>query len=122
MKQRIAQLACLLLATLAAVQQGLAQPGRGPQQEDAARNPREAREEASPAAVPRNGLFNAPAQTSAPAISSREASDLAREAFEGRVIRVSPDGDQWRIRMDDDGTVFSVLVDANSGAVARDAE
>jgi uncharacterized membrane protein YkoI len=55
-------------------------------------------------------------------ISRRDASDLAREKFPGRVLSIRLDNRHWRVRMDQDGTVFNVLVDANSGAVARSAD
>lgn len=52
-------------------------------------------------------------------ISSREASDIARERFQGRVLNVRLENRHWRVRMDQEGTVFNVLVDAESGAAAR---
>ena len=55
----------------------------------------------------------------APAINRREATDLARGAYPGRVLGVRLEGDHWRVRMDDNGTVFNVLVDVESGAVVR---
>lgn len=122
MKRHIAHWACLMLAGLVTVQQGQAQPGRSGQQEDARRTPEEVREASPAAGVPRNGLIDAAPQASTTPVTRREASDLAREAFDGRVLSVRLDGDHWRIRMDEDGTVFSVLVDARSGAVARDGE
>lgn len=110
MKRRFATLACLVFATLAAVQLGQAQPVRGPQQDE------------TPPGVPRRDLLEAPSGGGATAVSRREASDRARDTFGGRVLSVRLDGDKWRIRMDEEGTVFSVVVDARSGAVARDAE
>lgn len=114
MKRRFATLACLVFATLAAVQLGQAQPVRGPQQDETPRG-------AQPG-VPRRDLLEAPSGSGATAVSRREASDRARDTFGGRVLSVRLDGDKWRIRMDEEGTVFSVVVDARSGAVARDAE
>lgn len=53
-------------------------------------------------------------------ISRRDASDLARQAFpEGRVLSLRLEGSQWVVRMDQEGNVFNVLVDANSGRVRR---
>ena len=52
-------------------------------------------------------------------ISRRTASDLAREAFPGRVLNIRLESRHWRVRMDQEGTVFNVLVDADSGDVAR---
>ena len=52
-------------------------------------------------------------------ISQREASDIARERFPGRVLSIRLDNRHWRVRMDQEGTVFNVLVDADSGSAAR---
>lgn len=73
---------------------------------------------------PQNQLLDSEVQETEPRtrISRREASDIARETFEGRVINIQPDGAIWRIRMDQDGNVFNVMVDANSGRVSRASE
>lgn len=55
-------------------------------------------------------------------ISRREASDLARAAFEGRVLSIRLERGLWRVRMDQDGKVFNVFVDANTGKVSRPSE
>jgi hypothetical protein len=52
-------------------------------------------------------------------ISRREASEIARESFPGRVLSIRLDNRHWRVRMDQEGTVFNVLVDAESGSAAR---
>lgn len=52
-------------------------------------------------------------------ISRREASDIARERFPGRVLNIRLDNRHWRVRMDQEGNVFNVLVDAESGSAAR---
>jgi uncharacterized membrane protein YkoI len=52
-------------------------------------------------------------------ISRREASDIAREKFSGRVLSIRLDESHWRVRMDQEGTVFNVLVDAESGSASR---
>ncbi|HWK55137.1 MAG TPA: PepSY domain-containing protein [Hyphomicrobiales bacterium] len=54
-------------------------------------------------------------------VSRSEASDRARQVFPGRVLNIRLEGDQWRIRMDQEGTVFNVFVDAESGQVKRGA-
>lgn len=64
-------------------------------------------------------LPRAEVREEAPAISRREATDLARGAYPGRVLGIRLEGPHWRIRMDDNGTVFNVLVDAESGEVIR---
>jgi uncharacterized membrane protein YkoI len=52
-------------------------------------------------------------------ISPRQASDIARATFEGKVISIRLDRRVWRVRMDLDGTVMDVLVDADTGTVSR---
>jgi uncharacterized membrane protein YkoI len=53
-------------------------------------------------------------------VSMREASDRARQAFPGgRVLSIRLEGGQWLVRMDQEGNVFNVFVDANSGQVRR---
>lgn len=56
------------------------------------------------------------------AISRREASDLARGAYTGRVLSIRLDGRRWRVRMDEEGTVFNVFVDSENGEVLRPSE
>jgi len=55
-------------------------------------------------------------------ISMREASDIARGTYAGRVLSVRLDGRRWRVRMDEEGTVFNVFVDAESGLVSRPSD
>jgi uncharacterized membrane protein YkoI len=55
-------------------------------------------------------------------ISRREASDIARASYGGKVIRLDLDRSVWRVRMDIGGTVTDVLVDAETGAVSRPSE
>ncbi|MES2606682.1 MAG: PepSY domain-containing protein [Pseudomonadota bacterium] len=52
-------------------------------------------------------------------VSAREASDRARSAYPGRVLSVRLDGRRWRVRMDEEGTVFNVFVDSENGEVRR---
>lgn len=54
-----------------------------------------------------------------PNISRRQASNIASSRYEGRVlsIRLDDNTNQWRVRMDRDGTVFNVFVHAASGDV-----
>ena len=106
MKSRTAQIAWLLLGILTVVQPGYAQSSREAPREEA----RESSEQASTRGE------------EAVTISRRKASELAREAYDGRVLSVRLDRGQWRIRMDEDGTVFNVLVNAESGKVSRAAE
>lgn len=64
--------------------------------------------------------FAAPVgQQSVPGIDRRGASNLARDAYPGRVLNIRREGDHWKVRMDESGTVFNVFVDAENGAVIR---
>ncbi|MBT8148142.1 MAG: PepSY domain-containing protein [Gammaproteobacteria bacterium] len=95
---------------LAAMQPGLAQvsPSIQPGQLDINSNtsPRDVRQ----------------AQTSAPRISQRQAIGLARERFTGNVLRISLVGQgnnrRYQIRMENEGKIFTVFVNANTGAVS----
>jgi uncharacterized membrane protein YkoI len=73
---------------------------------------------------PQNSLFPPGAQQDEPQtrISARQASDIARASYGGKVINVRPDRRVWRVRMDLDGRVVDVIVDADSGAVSRPSE
>lgn len=62
------------------------------------------------------------AQDARTRISRRQASELARDTFSGRVLSIRLDDGHWRVRMDQEGTVFNVLVDAATGDVARAAD
>ena len=48
-------------------------------------------------------------------ITRRQASDLATEAYAGRLLNIRFDAGHWVLRMDHNGTVFNVRVDALSG-------
>jgi uncharacterized membrane protein YkoI len=56
-----------------------------------------------------------------PRISRDQASDIARETVPGgRVLNIRRDDDEdWRVRMDQEGRVSDVIVDAESGRVSR---
>jgi uncharacterized membrane protein YkoI len=69
-----------------------------------------------------NELFPQPAQEEQTRVSRREASDLARGSYPGRVLSIRLDGRRWRVRMDEGGTVFNVFVDADNGQVVRPSE
>lgn len=57
-----------------------------------------------------------------PAISERQAIALAREQFTGNVLRISLIGEgpalRYQIRMEDEGRIFTVFVNATSGSVS----
>lgn len=54
-----------------------------------------------------------------PRISRDAASSIAKENFPGEVRSIRRDNGNWRIRLDQDGTVSDVLVNADSGRVSR---
>lgn len=61
-----------------------------------------------------------PQPSSQPRISRRQALNIAGERYEGNVLGVVLDngGNSYRVRMDRDGTVFNVFVNASSGDVS----
>ena len=64
-----------------------------------------------------NGVNNLGAQT--PRISRRQALNLASGRYDGRVLGVvQMENNNWRVRMDRDGTVFNVFVNSSSGAIS----
>ncbi len=58
----------------------------------------------------------------ATSISRQQALNLARGRFQGRVLSVRLDGSNWRVRIDQNGTVFNVFVDGRTGEVSRSAD
>lgn len=55
-----------------------------------------------------------------PRISQAQASEIVRQNVPGsRVINVRRDSQNWRVRVDQDGNVSDVLVNAESGRVSR---
>lgn len=72
---------------------------------------------------PRNNLFTNSEQGERELrVSRREASDIARERFSGRVLNIRLDGRRWRVRMDQSGTVFNVFVNGETGEASRASE
>jgi uncharacterized membrane protein YkoI len=72
--------------------------------------------------LPENGVNNLtsqqPQQPEQPRISRGQAMNIASSRYEGNVLGIVMDSsNNWRVRMDRDGTVFNVFVNANSGAV-----
>lgn len=58
-----------------------------------------------------------------PRVSRRQAMNLASGRYEGRVLGVvQVDNNNYRVRMDRDGTVFNVFVNASSGAVSASSD
>src|SRR5690606_27248723 len=55
-------------------------------------------------------------------VSQRRAYDLARERFPGNVLNIRMENRRWNVRMEQEGTVFEVHVDAESGSVTRASE
>lgn len=74
---------------------------------------------------PRNTTRNMNAQNSAnkltsqTSISRSQAMNIASDRYEGKVLSILMDNrsNNWRVRMDRDGTVFNVFVNASSGDV-----
>ncbi len=65
----------------------------------------------------RNGVVPAPLQ-----INESQAIDLVRQRFSGTVLRISLIGEaanrRYQIRMENEGKVFTVFVNASTGAVS----
>ena len=59
-----------------------------------------------------------------PNISRRQASNIASDRYEGNVLGIVLDSssNNWRVRMDSEGTVFNVFINANSGDVSASSD
>ena len=59
-----------------------------------------------------------------PNISRRQATNIASDRYEGRVLGIVLDSsnNNWRVRMDSEGTVFNVFINANSGDVSASSD
>ncbi len=70
--------------------------------------------------IPENSVNNLTAQR----ISRRQASNIASSRYEGRVLSILMDNstNNWRVRMDRDGTVFNVFINASSGDVKASSD
>ena len=55
-------------------------------------------------------------------ISERRAVEIARQAYGGNVLRISLIGQganmRYQLRMENEGKIFTVFVDANTGAIS----
>ena len=73
------------------------------------------------AVLQENGVNNLTPQ---PRITRRQALNIAGDRYEGRVLGIVLDngGNSYRVRMDRDGTVFNVFVNANSGDVSASSD
>ena len=79
------------------------------------RTQRGQRESVQSTILPENGINNLAPQ---PNVSRRQASNIASSRYEGRVVGIRLENNShWRVRMDNDGTVFNVFVNASSGDV-----
>lgn len=56
------------------------------------------------------------------AVSRRRVAEIVQERYQGRILRVSLEGRRWRVRMDNEGVVFNVFVDAATGEVLEPEE
>lgn len=74
------------------------------------------------AVLQENGVNNFAAPQ--PRVSRGQAMNIASSRYEGRVlsIRMDDSTNNWRVRMDREGTVFNVFVNASSGAVNASAD
>ena len=61
-------------------------------------------------------------QETEPRITRSQASDIARDIYNARVVSIRFDRGRWRMRMDQEGNVFDVMVNASSGEVSRLSE
>ena len=63
-------------------------------------------------------------QDQAPQISQRRALELVRERFPGNVVSINQVQQggvlQYRVRMDNEGNIYTVYVHASSGAITRE--
>lgn len=63
-------------------------------------------------------------QEQAPEISQRRALELVRARFPGNVVSINQVQQggvlQYRVRMDNEGNIYTVYVNANSGAITRE--
>jgi uncharacterized membrane protein YkoI len=95
-----------LLIAVAEAGYGQRVPAIQPPQLDNAANPRDLRQ----------------TQTPAPRITQRQALELAGQQITGNVLRISLVGQgnalRYQIRMENEGKIFTVFVDANTGAVS----
>jgi uncharacterized membrane protein YkoI len=69
-----------------------------------------------------NNLLSPESGEREPPVSRRQASDIARDSFPGKVLSIRLEGNRWRVRMDENGTVFNVFVDSNNGRASRSTE
>ncbi len=100
------QLMVLLMAPLLGASGAQAQQGLLPQQGDAPREDRRG-QNAQPAAI-----------------SQRQALDLVRASYPGNVVSINEvqqgGGLFYRVRMDNEGNIYTLYVDAASGAITRE--
>lgn len=63
-------------------------------------------------------------QEQAPQISQRQALELVRARFPGNVVSINQVQQggvlQYRVRMDNEGNIYTVYVNATSGAITRE--
>jgi len=73
------------------------------------------------ATLQENGVKNLAPQ---PRITRRQATNIAGDRYEGRVLGIVLDNssNNYRVRMDQDGTVFNVFVNATSGDVSTSSD
>jgi len=85
-------LLCLCLAAAALPSAAIAQP-REPERQDSAED-----------------------EQSVP-VSRRQASEIVRQRYQGRILNIRLEDGYWRLRLDNGGVVFNLLVDARTGEI-----
>jgi hypothetical protein len=70
--------------------------------------------------LPENGVNNLTSQP--PRVSRQQAMNIASDRYEGRVLSIRQDNNNWRVRMDREGTVFNVFVNSTSGDVSASSD
>lgn len=55
-------------------------------------------------------------------ISRREASEIVRQRYRGRILNIRLERGYWRLRLDNEGVVFTLLVDADTGEIRQPEE
>lgn len=79
---------------------------------------------ADPLQLALGGYQEQSTQEQAPAISQRRALELVRARFPGNVVSINQVRQrgvlQYRVRMDNEGNIYTVYVNASSGAITRE--
>lgn len=99
-----------------------AQAAEGPRSQERSQERGESRQQGAVIQESSINSFSAQPAQQQPRISSRQAMNIATGSYEGRVLSIRRDDDNWRVRMDREGTVFNVFVNAVSGNVSSTSD